>query len=272
MDKRNVILFGSGRSGTTWVSQIISASGLELIFEPFHHSNVPEARHFGQYPTYLTRNENTHFKNLLINGFQGKIRNSWTLRQNVGEERKVIKTIRSNLIIDWVKANIDAFTILIIRNPYATILSQIKQNWYNDQEPDLVEALTKNSKLNRDFLKELVSIFPNKYSLIDLISFQWCVQNYVPLNQKILKEDEIIRYETIIDDPLNEIEKLLTQLGCTFSEEVETQIQEASFMSGKDFGKKGYDPKTAWQKELSDQQKNKIAYYLKEFKLETYAE
>jgi LPS sulfotransferase NodH len=40
--RKNVLVFGAGRSGTTWLAQILAAAGLELIFEPLNPQMVPE--------------------------------------------------------------------------------------------------------------------------------------------------------------------------------------------------------------------------------------
>src|SRR5438128_2407940 len=60
--RRSVYLAGDGRSGTTWVSEIINCDNrYRYMFEPFHPSFVPLAKHFRFFQYLRPQNEDEGF-------------------------------------------------------------------------------------------------------------------------------------------------------------------------------------------------------------------
>ena len=74
-----ILISGMGRSGTTWLSEIINHDNkYRDIFEPFNPNKVPYAKEF-KYIQYLN-NENKDLKlsNTAKSILSGKIRSNWT--------------------------------------------------------------------------------------------------------------------------------------------------------------------------------------------------
>jgi hypothetical protein len=63
-----IVVLGEGRSGTTWLSQIIAAAGYELNFEPMGHLNFTKKHNFNcdpiPYHYYLRKEKKILTKNI----------------------------------------------------------------------------------------------------------------------------------------------------------------------------------------------------------------
>ena len=162
MESNPLIVAGSGRSGTTWIVDVLAeANNLRTIFEPLNSFFVPEARIFAN--CYVR--ENAHEPEL--KGFMGKVikgeyHNLWIdIRCNkanlipslsqmtslnglydfgafykvfLRRSRKYIreksfapitKLIRANLMLDWIEKNFNARILFLVRHPGAVVASQI---------------------------------------------------------------------------------------------------------------------------------------------------
>ena len=112
-----IVVLGAGRSGTTWLAEILAASGLELIFEPLNERQVPEATEFRRTVRFLDATDTTDRWNQLFQKIlAGEIRNTWTLRAGTRGDRKLVKFIRANFILEWMLSRFDFLPIFIIPN------------------------------------------------------------------------------------------------------------------------------------------------------------
>ena len=162
MEINPLVIAGSGRSGTTWVLDVLAeANNLRTIFEPLSPFFVPEARSFAN--CYVR--ENAHepeLKRFMEKVFKGEFHNlwidircykanllpsvsqmtSWDYMYNFGAFYKlflgrslkyrrkksfipITKFIRANLMLDWIEKNFNAKTVYVVRHPGAVVASQI---------------------------------------------------------------------------------------------------------------------------------------------------
>ena len=168
MKDNPLIIAGSGRSGTTWVLDVIAESNnLRTVFEPLQPYGVPEARYIGH--RYLKRNSfEPEIKSFMEKVFKGKLHYIWpntrflpcrlqpklsqmsSLNYNykfIGRYkrfliryfkyiikypcRRITKFIRANLMLDWLIANFNATIIFIVRHPGAVAASKISATKIN---------------------------------------------------------------------------------------------------------------------------------------------
>ncbi|MBW1855726.1 MAG: sulfotransferase domain-containing protein, partial [Deltaproteobacteria bacterium] len=120
-DDSTVFISGMGRSGTTWLSELINYNNsYRDIFEPFHPHKVKETKIF-KYNQYLNpKDQNPKLLNQANKILSGRFQSKWTDRNNkkiVATER-IIKDIRTNLMLKWLKGiRPDMPIILIVRHP-----------------------------------------------------------------------------------------------------------------------------------------------------------
>ena len=162
MEKNPLIIAGSGRSGTTWVLDVLAeANNLRPIFEPLNPFGVKEALPFAN--RYIKEEvAEPELKSFLERTFSGKLNYLWPntqvlpaiLQPSLSEMiswdynytllsryktfvksyiayirkrslRPITKLIRANLMLDWISANFDARIVLIVRHPAAVVASKI---------------------------------------------------------------------------------------------------------------------------------------------------
>lgn len=161
--EKPLVIAGSGRSGTTWVQDVIaSANGLKTIFEPLLPVLDDTAKKYAD--RYLTAEVEAPQLNAYMDRiFSGSLDNVWTnyrvrpdrlkpsLEQfkscskarafyrryknllnnyriyNKGPNDGVsVKFIRANLMLEWLEANYDINVLFILRHPCAVIESKLR--------------------------------------------------------------------------------------------------------------------------------------------------
>lgn len=267
-NKKNIIIFGHGRSGTTWLAQIISASGIELNFEPLNYSRLGIIPKISKpYNTlYLQKGDKINMEKFYDKALKGKIRTKWTQRGNsVKAKRKVIKVIRANLMIDWVLDRYDVYPIFMIRNPFAVVVSRtIRKKGENN-----VNGLFENKILYDLYLHK----FRKYKKLTDPMlvgTFQWCLQNYIPKVEGILDKVQIIQYEKLYENPNKVIKELAEKYEFDFNEDVKKMINSKSVTARKYSKVEGYDPLTNWKKHVTEEQIKKMLEIIEDFDLMEY--
>jgi hypothetical protein len=88
-----IIVFGVARSGSTWLSQIISSAGYELNFEGIATMNYPPDYHLNCKAVppyyYLKKEDNNPYKEFMDILINCQIRNSAVVKSNKGMPKKL---------------------------------------------------------------------------------------------------------------------------------------------------------------------------------------
>jgi len=135
----SIIIFGSTRSGSTWLAEIVSSiQGNVQIFEPMNNDYIKEADCIGiDRHLYLSAEDKDRLemKQYFQRILSGKLLNPWLCSQisplkAISARRLVIKFVRGNMIIDWLVNQFDLLPpALVIRHPCAIIASQLGKGW-----------------------------------------------------------------------------------------------------------------------------------------------
>lgn len=271
-----ILVFGSGRSGTTWLADVISQSfGYRLIFEPFWHLHieVDGIKDFFHHRYISPRNNkhNVHIKYVM----SGKYKNIHTnMNYQYGPYKgRVIKDICANLFIEKILHIFPmAPVIFVIRHPCAVVLSRLrKESWsapwgwhahlFNSQK-DFIEAYFSNKQ------------FIPKDELEDH-TITYCFENYLPL----LKRNEniyFIYYEKLVLDTRNELEKIFkyiekrgNQRHCINSiEEIKIKYLIISPESQMSLEEDRVRHLYSWKNDLEDKDIERIKKIVSKFRLE----
>ena len=132
-----IAIFGSPRSGTTWLMEIlVRMEDYRTGFEPFQYKWFPAVSSLKINPRpFVNENQNNEpLKEYLNQIFTGQISSNDpkyrvdlnTIKNRINSKKIIVKFVRANRLIPWIKNNFDLKEIiLIIRNPYSTIMSQV---------------------------------------------------------------------------------------------------------------------------------------------------
>ena len=162
MKNNPLIIAGSGRSGTTWVLDVIAeTNNLRPVFEPLCRRGVPEAWVFGR--RYVRENaDEPELKRFMEKVFNGELNYIWPNTRILPDKmrpsfsqitswnytytllsryknfflqyfsysriksfRPITKFIRANLMLDWLSANFDPRIIFLVRHPGAVAASKM---------------------------------------------------------------------------------------------------------------------------------------------------
>ena len=273
-------LVGDGRSGTTWVSNVVNWHGRHReMFEPFHPALIEELK-AAKLHQYLRPNDVTNeLSSALFAIFSGQFYHPRpdALNRRLSYQGLLVKDIFANLLIGWVNQNIPHVKkVLIIRNPFAVALSKQKRVrgiWMKEPndfltQPELVEDYlapfqTQIRGISSDFIERQLLI--------------WAIIHYVPLQQiksKQIKQNDIyiLFYEDFFREPERESKKLFSYLFGSAPGEMNDQllakIANPSHSPGKDSNIIiGKSPVDAWRGELSSVQIDRGLQLLEEFGL-----
>jgi len=264
-----VVVFGAGRSGTTWLAEIIAAAGLELIFEPLNELEVSEAARFRKQVRFLDETDMTaEWEPLFLKILRGEIRNGWTLRAGTRGERKVVKLIRANLVIKWMISRFELAPVFVIRNPLAVAYSLRTEGW---EIPDSwVRWMIADKRLSRRYLSPLDDLLGRSLGSLEIFSLYWCIQNVVPKQQGLFSRIPVVQFEDLCRDPEGVIISLAPRLGIEITEAVREACHRWSIMKSQRAAQPGYDPATAWRTSLSAKEVAIVTGIVERFGLEEY--
>ena len=249
-DHRNsVFLAGSGRSGTTWVAGIINhRNDYRLVFEPFHPGRVDLCDTFRRKQYLRPDDRREEYLGPAREILTGRIRHSWTDRFNTKfvARRRLIKDIRANLLLGWMRANFPgAPIILLLRHPCAVAASRLALGWR-----DNLSETMEQEELVEDFLLPVEDEIRAARDAFERHVFSWCIENYVPLRQFGQGEIHLAFYENFLSCPEDEIRRLFAFLREDFDGRVYRALRRPSPLS-----RKGEDPSVeAWRRSVSGSQ------------------
>ncbi len=266
-DRKNVLVFGTGRSGTTWLAEIIAAGGFKLVFEPLHPVEVPEAKGF-PFPNYLLPGEETPWRPLLEKVVAGAVVNDWTVRANPAAERAVVKLIRANLMMEWMLDRFDFHPVYIIRNPLSVAGSMKEQGW--DVGVRYVQHVMERIRAKDGSFEGLEELFDHAITAVESYAIMWGFQNSIPIRRGLPGRVSFIRFEELAKSPEEGIWPIARRIGLEMTPAVQHQLHKLSFQRGKQSWEKGYDPTTAWKRSLTPREVEDVVRIVRWFGLEEY--
>jgi hypothetical protein len=209
---RTVVVAGSGRSGTTWLGELLTrGTATRYLFEPLHPDRGPFP---GEFPrSYARPGAAFDQEDAWARIVSGKVRDPWTDQYGHAflPRRRVVKEVWANLQLGWLADRYPDLTlVLLLRHPYSVARSQLSSrwDWYLDPRLYLQQEL-----LMQDHLAPFEEWLAAARTPWDLAVATWCVENLVPLRQLARAEAHVVFYEHLRLDPEGELRALFAALG-----------------------------------------------------------
>jgi len=230
----HIIIGGFGRSGTTWLSDVISKClGGLILFEPFHPAVFSSSEEFiysedisidqirkhldflrAHCPTnpWILRN---HLNSPLDSHSSAFLEYVWSNSKILG-----YKTIRGNHCLDRLsKVSNKSKIIYIYRHPFAVLSSINKRarfwedvGWNTHKELFFKRAL-QASLFDEQTRIQLHDIVLGLRSKNENIITMWALSLMISINEVELADGHIISYEELYMEPYEHVKKLLGYLG-----------------------------------------------------------
>jgi len=229
--RKTVIVAGSGRSGTTWLGEMINyRRNYRVLFEPYHYTYVPEWSGFN--PRHYLRGDESEAR--LLASMQailtGSLANKWTDKTAPPENARhlLIKEIRANLMLYWIHRHYRSVRIVfLVRHPGAVIHSRIKLGW-----GVYLKEMLSQEKLVQDHLSPFMEKL-EKFEQMPVYqqhAIMWCIENYVPLRQ-FKGRLNVIFYEQLIREPEATLKAVFHLTGDRYHQEVLSGLKKPSAMA-----------------------------------------
>jgi hypothetical protein len=272
------VLAGSGRSGTTWVGQVLgSIARYRIMFEPFHAGETGLVRHWRNRQYVRPDDRNAGFVEPAQRILSGRVRSPWIDKIN-GEllpRGRLIKDIRIQMLLPWMHTTFPDVPIAIVtRHPCAVALSRMALGWGAS-----LDGLLQQEELVDDYLSPFVAEMKRTDDEFEKQIIFWCAENYVPITYFARKNYVpkrhsrgdpaiVIRYEDICVNPEPEFTKLATFFGWSMRQESLALIHKPSAMTAKHSAiLSGGNLTESWRRKVNDDQLKSAYRLLETFRL-----
>ncbi|MGI9202192.1 MAG: sulfotransferase, partial [Woeseiaceae bacterium] len=211
---QTTVLYSSGRSGSTWLSEILgSVPRTRLIFEPFHPrrglKELAEYRYQYVDPELPMPVLGDAYDAVL----NGKRTTPWTEQLNrpatMVYKRRLVKLVRANLLFPWLASRYpDQKHVLLLRHPAAVILSQLRNGWELSSARIWEQAELRQSSS----IRALGSLdWPASGFLSNLVF--WAAENRIAIDHALQSNTMVVFYEHVCLSPAEVLDDLSRFLG-----------------------------------------------------------
>jgi hypothetical protein len=255
------VLAGTGRSGTTWVAELIDSQvPCRLLFEPFHPGKVEAYRHFHYFQYMAPEGDNAELLGFCRRLLAGEVRGPWVDGHlaHLRPRLRLIKDIRPTPMLRWLHRHFPQVPILYtIRHPCAVVLSRMRLKWATDA--DVAEFL-RQPDLVRDHLQPFLPVIRNASTEEEKHAVVWCVCNLVPLRQFADGGWTLLFYEHLRERPEVEVPRIFRALGVEHGDDVYQALRRPSRTTRSAGGPAGAGRAEAadWQRSLTPAQIGRV--------------
>lgn len=224
--EKPILIAGNTRGGTTWLMENLYQPQFKIVWEPTRYNSLNEFSYEGfnkdlGIVPYIPENAEwdeafKYFKLLL----SGKIRSPFhalthplMLHDLTQKNRLLIKCCNINALLPWLTNHFDIKPILLLRQPYGVIASQMVNPGFSifNHRFDLLKNDT--PKFNQNHLK-----FARQIEAIDskisLLANWWALHHTDVLNHPFRDKKWItVSYENLVKNPLTELKNLYDVTG-----------------------------------------------------------
>jgi hypothetical protein len=238
-----VIIVGTARSGTSWLSETIASQHrYRILFEPEHETRTKKG-HLLCDQWIANINDSRKANYYLKQVFANRVDCDWIAQSSNRKfkmhllpfipKKYIIKFVRANLLAKHMNENFEIPVIHMIRNPYDVLHSQLRANfpWLVDMK--LFVGQTNLVKLIKDFSGINIEEYQS-FSKLQILTLRWCIENVIPLEllEPYQYKHQIVRYEDLYKD-INYFYKLCETFDLTQIKGVEDLYRSPSTKTHK---------------------------------------
>ena len=216
------LILGSGRSGTTWVAEVIAREcGSRMLFEPFHPLWSPEGeRHLFLRPDASDPVFEARARKILSGRLRLRQMDQFMITRLASG--RVAKDVHTTNLAPWFQENFPETPIVFaVRHPIATASSRLRGGeWYGVSDY-LATAPGREDAERSPTSAWLPAYDEHSGDPEPLVRFvaEWCIENAYPLS-RIDGDDAGIAltfYEDTVIDPVAELGRLIAFCGPTLA-------------------------------------------------------
>lgn len=226
-----ILLTGTPRSGTTWLSELLCSSrDYCSIFEPivmWHRYGVIRGLDWADYISPDT--DWPEGKELFCKLFEGRSVHPHAFIHNspmdlIRCRSLLIKSITTNTLLPWLAVNFQIRgMILIVRHPCAVVASLKKHlTKLHRRVPD------RRQRYVRENLPHLTAYVQRLQTEEEILAVRWCCDHHAPLKHRRDNSWIQVSYEKLVLDGRNELRRIYSALDLAKSENALNRLQSSS--------------------------------------------
>jgi hypothetical protein len=221
-----VLVVGSGRSGTTWLAELLARQlKRRPVFEPFHPRDSPIQHSLRLFPS--PADSNVHFAQAAKSVLTGRVRSRKleTSRSVRFPRGHVVKDIHALNAVPWFRTHFPCVPIiLILRHPIATAASRLRidTQWPDRTFYGLARYLATTmgraeAEANSESLGLALEAYDRFSSDLEepLVRYvaEWCIENACAVAAANDFGVNLCFYENLVLDPRGVFRELISELG-----------------------------------------------------------
>ena len=261
INKETIWIVGDGRSGSTWLLEMINHDNqYRRMFEPFHPIKVEKMKGIEFFKYIRPEHQDETFYQLASEVFTGQFHHPRvTGGDNRVDKKLLIKDIFAHLFIKWVGTHFPQVKkILLMRHPFAIALSKqklMKWDWMTEPKQFLNQPA-----LYQDYLQPYKKLIIKTNCYFEKQVLIWSIIHYVSLKQLTERDILIVFYEHLCSTPEPELKRIFSYLGKSKEEQMinpklRDKIEAPSIASREHSAiNQGKDLCDVWRKKLSASQ------------------
>lgn len=270
--RRPIWIMGDGRSGTTWLGDLINYTGrARLLFEPFHPVAEEGMKRFAAVPYVRPGASSPDLEAYVRHVFSGRFLSYWTEDHSSGwwYDGLIVKTTFANLFAGWAASHLpNVPKVLIVRHPCAVAESKtgLDSMW-------VVEPMKfwNQKDLREDYLQPYEATIRETTDPFLKYVVCWAIEHAVLLPQAVDAGIHVIHYEHLCTDPEAELAALYQHLSLDVDVATDSRVQSI-FKAPSKTSRKGGDVladqrTTKWMGRVDKQQVHRAVEILETFGL-----
>ncbi len=236
MNESPIIILGFGRSGTTWVSDIVSKMlGGLILFEPFHPA-VYQKADIALYQNGLDKQLLKDTKAFTTEFLSKKVQNKWLLRNHLSSNLDEVntqfvnevwsncdvigyKSIRQNFIIPELYESVSKRIVFLKRDLLSVIGSLLRRERFWEEfgfpfhEEKFLKETLYSSKYNYLDKKGLINLYNGLQEDYLKMTFIWVLSHIIVEDDCKKLNIPIFYYKDFYLDPYNTAQQLASYLN-----------------------------------------------------------
>jgi hypothetical protein len=283
--KKNFLVTGSNRSGSTWVGKVLASNRtVDTIIEPLNLNRVQRFRKFDLeywYPKVTPDSSETLRQNVhdivasylntplyspvsaMFRSYEGhSLFRSFKIRlRRALKPVKLLKDPTAIFSVPWLVDQFDLKAVILIRHPAAYVLSIKEKEWWFDFE-NLLNQKDFFTGMLRPLRTEVETYQSDREnrSIVENASLLWKVFYTRVLEYKQEHPEwYYCTHEALSLDPRSEFKKMFAYLDLEFNTDVEHFIESSTQATlGGEFVRDSRSNATKWQQKLNIQEQEQI--------------
>lgn len=298
MNEQNAprIIAGFGRSGTTWVQDVLAESNqLRAVFEPLHPEQVRGAERYA-HRCLLANDRDPILNQLLYRYFYDDYHSLWAdyriVKQRLGPklrdfgswrnlkarvryiidskdnviqyypqrrcQQRIVKFVRANMMLSWLSKNFQPRIVYIIRHPAAVVMSQMRAlaDWNLTHRFEIYRS---DKRLLSGLCSHVRELLFEPLEPVEAITLSWCIENTIALAQAESCGIHVVYYENLLENGESEWSDILSALGLSVMPEQSLIVKP----SQQTWGEKATDSSlvrqyASWEHKIDKETASKI--------------